>query len=75
MKVTKQINTYGDGRTEEKLLLTADEGKALTNDGGATLWNCIAVKSSSGWMEVYAPTEDEEISAEEALGIITGGTV
>nr|DAL91773.1 MAG TPA: hypothetical protein [Caudoviricetes sp.] len=73
---TKTItNTYGDGRTEEKLLLTADEGKALTNDGGVTLWNCVAVDSADGWIEVDAPAADEEISAEEALGIITGGAV
>lgn len=74
MKVTKQINTYGGGLAEEKLLLTADEGKALTNDG-VTLWNCVAVDSADGWIEVDAPAADEEISAEEALGIITGGAV
>lgn len=72
---TKTItNTYGDGRTEEKLLLTADEGKALTNDG-VTLWNCVAVDSAEGWTEVDAPAADEEATAEEALGIITGGAV
>ena len=69
-KVTNTIN----GVAHELILLTAAEGKALTNDGGATIWNCIAVDSANGWTEVDAPATDEPISDTEALQIITGGT-
>lgn len=65
--------TYGDGTTETRVLLTADECKALTNDGGVTLWNCVETASADGWAEVDAVT-DEHISDAEALEIITGGT-
>lgn len=65
--------TYGNGTTETRVLLTADEGKALTNDGGETLWNCVETDSADGWAEVDAAT-DEPISDAEALEIITGGT-
>lgn len=66
-KVTNTIN----GVAHERILLTAAEGKALTNDGGVTAWNCIAVDSTDGWTEIDAP--DAEISDAEALAIITGG--
>lgn len=68
-KVTNTIN----GVAHEHILLTAAEGKALTNDGGVTVWNCIAVDSADGWTEIDAPSEDDEISDTEALNIITGG--
>ena len=69
-KVTNTIN----GVAHERILLTATEGKALTNDGGVTVWNCIAVDSADGWVEIDAPVpEDDEISDTEALNIITGG--
>lgn len=69
-KVTNTIN----GVAHERILLTAAEGKALTNDGGVTTWNCIAVDSTDGWAEIDAPVSgDEEISDTEALNIITGG--
>ena len=69
-KVTNTIN----GVAHERILLTATEGKALTNDGGVTVWNCIAVDSADGWVEIDAPApEDDEISDTEALNIITGG--
>ena len=55
-KVTNTIN----GAAHERILLTAAEGKALTNDGGVTVWNCIAVDSANGWVEVDAPSEDED---------------
>lgn len=55
-KVTNTIN----GVTYEYILLTASEGKALTNDGGVTVWNCIAVDSADGWTEIDAPSEDED---------------
>ena len=63
--------TYGNGTTESRILLTADEGKALTNDG-ETLWHCVETTSADGWTEVDAAT-DEPISDTEALEIITGG--
>lgn len=73
---TKTVkHTYGDGTTKTLTLLTAAEGKALTNDGGATLFNCVEVVSASGWAEIDAPATDEPISDAEALSIITGGTV
>lgn len=65
--------TYGNGTTETRILLTADEGKALTNDNGETLFNCVEVVSEDGWTEVDAPVTDEPISDTEALEIITGG--
>lgn len=66
--------TYGNGTTETRVLLTADEGKALTNNNGETLWNCIETTSADGWTEIDAPVlEDDEISDTEALNIITGG--
>lgn len=72
---TKTVTrTYGDGTTETRVLLTADEGKALTNDGGATLFNCVEVVSASGWAEIDAPATDEPVTDTEALEIITGGT-
>lgn len=70
MTVGKVINTI-NGVAVERILLTAAEGKALTNDGGVTVWNCIAVDSTDGWTEIDAP--GEEISDTEALRIITGG--
>lgn len=73
MTIKTVTRTYGDGTTETRVLLTADEGKALTNDGGATLFNCVEVVSADGWTEVDAAT-DEPISDAEALEIITGGT-
>lgn len=73
MTIKTVTRTYGDGTTETRVLLTADEGKALTNDGGATLFNCVEVVSADGWTEVDAVT-DEPISDAEALEIITGGT-
>lgn len=72
MTIKTVTRTYGDGTTEARALLTADEGKALTNDGGETLFNCVETASADGWTEVDAVT-DEPISDAEALQIITGG--
>ncbi len=68
-KVTNTIN----GVAHERILLTAAEGKVLTNDGGVTTWNCVAVDSADGWVEIDAPVSDDEITDTEALKIITGG--
>lgn len=59
MTIGKVINTI-NGVAHERILLTAAEGKALTNDGGITIWNCIAVDSADGWTEIDAPSEDED---------------
>ena len=72
MTIKTVKRTFGNGTTETRVLLTADEGKALTNDG-ETLFNCVEVVSSDGWTEVDAPATDEPISDTEALQIITGG--
>ena len=73
MTIKTVTRTYGDGTSETRVLLTADEGKALTNDGGITLWNCVETDSAEGWTEVDAAA-DEPISDAAALEIITGGT-
>lgn len=73
MIINNVKRTYGDGTTESCVLLTADEGKALTNDNGETLWNCVETTSADGWTEVDASATDEPISDTEALQIITGG--
>ena len=59
-KVTNTIN----GVAHERILLTSAEGKALTNDGGATVWNCIAVDSADGWTEIDAPVPEDEDATE-----------
>ena len=48
----------------EYILLTAAEGKALTNDGGVTVWNCIAVDSADGWTEIDTPVLEDEDATE-----------
>ena len=59
-KVTNTIN----GVAHERILLTAAEGKALTNDDGVTVWNCIAVDSADGWVEIDAPVPEDEDATE-----------
>ena len=59
-KVTNTIN----GVAHERILLTAAEGKALTNDGGITIWNCIAVDSVDGWTEIDALAPEDEDATE-----------
>ena len=59
-KVTNTIN----GVAHECILLTAAEGKALTNDGGVTVWNCIAVDSADGWTEIDALAPEDEDATE-----------
>ena len=73
MTIKTVTRIYGNGTTELRILLTADDGKALTNDNGETLLNCVEVVSADGWTEVDAPATDEPISDTEALQIITGG--
>ena len=68
---TKNVkHILGNGEEQNFVRLYADEGKALTNDGGETVWNCIDVQSADGWTEIDAP---EEIEDSEALEILLGG--
>lgn len=60
MTIKDVTHTTGTGETIAYLRLTADDGKALTNDGGATLWNCVDVVSADGWVEVSRPPAPEE---------------
>ena len=63
MTIGEVINTV-NGVVHERILLTAAEGKALTNDGGVTVWNCIAVDSADGWTEIDAPAPEDEDATE-----------
>lgn len=49
-------------RPTEMVRLVADEGMALSNDGGVTFCACIDVATDevSGWAEYEAPEEPEE---------------
>lgn len=69
---------YEEGRTESKYVrLIADEGKAITNS--VTVTACVDVLKSDAdtWTDCELPSEEagEELTAEEALAIITGGAV
>ena len=71
---TKNVkHILGNGEELDFIRLIADEGKALTNDGGETVWNCVDVESADGWTEIDAPEVDEDIDDSEALDIILGG--
>lgn len=71
MTIGKVVNTINDV-AHEYILLTAAEGKALTNDGGVTVWNCIAVDSADDWVEIDAPApEDEEATEADYLVALT----
>lgn len=64
MTIKTVTRTYGDGTTETRVLLTADEGKALTN--GASEWNCVDVLPDEvgNWSEIDAPIVDDEEATE-----------
>lgn len=64
MTIKTVTRTYGDGTTETRVLLTADDGKALTNDGGETLWHCVETTGEDGWTEVDAPPAEDEDATE-----------
>lgn len=56
----------------EKNVLTAEEGKVLTNGGTYSKQVWLGINDSvNNWMEVDE-AEAEEVEAEEALNIITG---
>ena len=66
MKQTEVKYTYGNGTTETRIRLYADEGKAVTQDG-KTLYGSIDVLSTDGWYEVdyFEPMDDA--TPEQAL--------
>lgn len=60
----------GTGEEQDFVRLYADDGKALTNDGGETVWNCIDVlpDTVSGWSEIpYDPEDATEEDYQNAL--------
>ena len=62
----------GDGMTINGNILTADNGKILQKgDVYATIVHLGVNDSTENWVEIDEPEED--IPAEEALSIITGG--
>ena len=73
--ITKNVkHIYGDGTEIDYVRLAADDGKVLTD--GTNEWNCVDVmpEDVDKWNEIDAPApEDDEISDNEALNIITGG--
>ena len=63
----------GNSMTINGNILTADEGKALKKgDVYATIVYLGVNDSADNWLEIDEP--EEEISAEEAIGIITEGS-
>lgn len=63
MTIKTVTRKYGNGTTESRILLTAEAGKALTNDG-ETLFNCVEVVSADGWTEVDAPVSEDDEATE-----------
>ena len=62
----------GDGMTINGNILTADNGKVLKKgDVYATIVHLGVNDSVENWLEIDKP--DEDIPADEALAIITGG--
>jgi hypothetical protein len=66
MKLVNVTYTYGDGKTEQRVRLYADQGKAVTQDG-KTLYGSIDVLSADGWYEVDYFEPMENPTDEEAL--------
>ena len=58
--------TYGNGTTETRIRLYADQGKAVTQDG-KTLYGSIDVLSADGWYEVDYFDPMDNLTDEEAL--------
>ena len=62
----------GNSMTINGNILTADEGKVLKKGDVIAVTVYLGVNDSAGnWTEIDKP--DEDISADEALEIITGG--
>lgn len=65
---------YAEGRSESRYVrLVADDGKAVTN--GSIITACVDVPTDQvgNWSDCAAQEQDDELSAEEALDILTGG--
>lgn len=60
MIIKPAIHKFGNGKAVSKLRLIADEGKALTTDG-LEFWTCVDVDEITGWTEVDAPIEEEQL--------------
>ena len=58
--------TYGNGTTETRIRLYANDGKAVTQDG-KTLYGSIDVLSADGWYEVDYFDPIDNPTDEEAL--------
>ena len=70
MTIGKVINTV-NGVAHERILLTAAEGKVLTD--GTSEWNCVDVlpKDVDKWSEIDAPApEDEDANEADYLGAL-----
>ena len=62
----------GDGMTKNGNILTADDGKVLKKGDVIAATVYLGVNDNAeNWVEIDEPEED--IPAEEALSIITGG--
>lgn len=66
MKQTEVKYTYGNGKTETRIRLYADSGRAVTQDG-VNLYGSIDVLSADGWYEVDYFEPMENPTDEEAL--------
>ena len=70
--------TYAEGMTDSGCVrIFADEGKGITDGTIVTEAVDRPRKDVDKWADCELPPEppDDELTAEEALGIITGGTV
>lgn len=67
----------GEGRRVSAYVrLEAEEGKGITD--GETVTTCVIAKAADAvnWKDCDAPSaEPDDLTPEEALGIITGGVV
>ena len=77
MRQTTVKYTYGNGVTETRIRLYADQGKAVTQDG-KTLYGSIDVLSADGWYEVdyFEPMDNptEEAAITRYANSLTGAS-
>lgn len=70
---TKEVtHILGDGTVQTLTRLYSDEGKVLTNDNGATIWECVDVSDTTGWSEIPAPPDEEDATDEEIIEALEG---
>lgn len=62
-----------DRRVSSYVRLVADDGKSLQK--GETISTCVDVPADdvSNWVEIDAPTYEDELTDAEALAILLGG--